>query len=95
VGNFGGTTTLRAIARYLKSEDAVVAAFYTSNVEGYLRGEAKTQFAANVAALPRTERSVFVRTWFHQVGATKDRPDYSTKTEIEFLKAYVDSFSAL
>jgi hypothetical protein len=37
VGNFGGPKAIRAIAQYLKSRGATVAAFYLSNVEQYLQ----------------------------------------------------------
>ena len=36
VGNFAGPKALRAVGRYLKERDALVSAFYLSNVEQYL-----------------------------------------------------------
>jgi hypothetical protein len=36
VGDFAGPKALRSVAAYLKEHDAVVSAFYTSNVEQYL-----------------------------------------------------------
>lgn len=90
VGDFGGTHTLRVIADYLRRQRDTVSVFYTSNVEGYVRGEANTRFVASVAALPRTGRSIFVRTLFQQVGNTGiDRPDYSTRTMTEPIDEYV------
>jgi hypothetical protein len=68
VGNFAGATALRSIGGYVKASGAVVAAFYLSNVEEYLGLEPTVPrngdwnvFCANVAALPRDDRSVFVR----------------------------------
>ena len=37
VGNFGGPKAIRAVGKYLKDRDAIVSAFYLSNVEQYLR----------------------------------------------------------
>jgi hypothetical protein len=62
VGDFGGPTAIREIAKYLKSNDAMVSAFYLSNVEQYLSQDGKTAtFLGNVAALPLDDSSTFVR----------------------------------
>ena len=61
-GDFGGQKALRAIAAYLKTRKATVSAFYVSNVEQYLFQDGKQRaFYANVAELPLTEKSVFIR----------------------------------
>jgi hypothetical protein len=61
-GDFGGPKAIRAVADYLKARNAVVSAFYVSNVEQYLFMDGKqAQFYANVAALPIDEKSVFIR----------------------------------
>ena len=61
-GDFGGPKALRAIGAYLKARGAAVSAFYVSNVEQYLFQDGKQQlFFDNVAALPLTETSVFIR----------------------------------
>jgi hypothetical protein len=90
VGDFGGNTTLRTVGQYLASHGTIVAAFYTSNVEVYL-GDALERFVTNVAALPRDEHSIFIRTRFNIVGHTQDRPDYKTTTVTEPMRAYLDS----
>ena len=36
VGDFGGSKAIRAVGQYLKAHDALVSAFYLSNVEQYL-----------------------------------------------------------
>jgi hypothetical protein len=82
VGDFGGPTTLQAISRYLARENTVVAAFYTSNVEVYL-GDGRQRFLTNAMALPRDERSTFIRTRFNVVGFTRGREDYKTTTSIQ------------
>jgi hypothetical protein len=62
VGDFGGTKAIRAVARYLKSIDAIVAAFYLSNVEQYLVQDGKwDMFCSSVSTLPLDESSSFIR----------------------------------
>lgn len=62
VGNFAGPKALRAIGAYLKRHQALVAAFYVSNVEQYLAREGGLdRFCANVATLPLDESSTFIR----------------------------------
>lgn len=61
-GDFAGPRALRAIGDYLRDRNAVVRAFYVSNVEQYLFGDDKdSAFYANVAALPVDSGSVFIR----------------------------------
>src|SRR5215475_5871187 len=62
VGDFGGPKAIREVGKYLKSIDAVVSAFYLSNVEQYLNQDGKTEsFLANVATLPLDQSSTFIR----------------------------------
>ena len=62
VGNFGGTKALRAVAAYLKQKETVVSAFYTSNVEQYLRQDGLWgNFCASAATMPLDDKSVFIR----------------------------------
>jgi hypothetical protein len=62
VGNFAGPKAIRAIGEYLRSHEASVTAFYVSNVEDYLsRAGVWPAFCANVATLPLTQASVFIR----------------------------------
>jgi hypothetical protein len=63
VGNFSGPKALRAVGAYLRQHNATVSAFYTSNVEMYLfqQGDDWKKFYGNVAALPVTEKSTFIR----------------------------------
>ena len=61
-GDFGGPKAIRAVADYLKARNAVVSAFYVSNVEQYLFMDGKANaFYANVATLPIDDKSVFIR----------------------------------
>ena len=62
VGNFAGSKALRAIGRYLRDRDAVVSAFYLSNVEQYLTRDGRWHaFCGNVATLPLDRSSTFIR----------------------------------
>ena len=61
-GDFGGPKAIRAVGAYLKKQGGTVSAFYVSNVEQYLFQDGKaTAFYENVATLPLTEASVFIR----------------------------------
>jgi hypothetical protein len=62
VGNFGGPRAIRQVGAYLKQRNAVVSAFYLSNVEQYLRQDGLWNvFCANVATLPLDQTSTFIR----------------------------------
>ena len=62
VGNFAGPKAIRAIGQYLRSHDALVSAFYVSNVEQYLEREGgMEQFCASTATLPVDDSSTFIR----------------------------------
>lgn len=61
VGNFGGSKALRGVGAYLKARNAVVSAFYLSNVEQYLQQDGLWMaFCANVAQLPLDAASTFI-----------------------------------
>jgi hypothetical protein len=63
VGDFGGPKAIRAAARYLKSIDGMVSAFYVSNVEQFLVQDGKWDtFCASSATLPLDDSSMFIRT---------------------------------
>jgi hypothetical protein len=62
VGNFSGPKAVKAVGRYLKDHDALVSAFYLSNVEQYLQREGTwPNFCANVSTLPLDGSSTFIR----------------------------------
>jgi len=92
VGDFGGDRAIRAVGRYLKNHDATVATFYTSNVEGYLRGDGPTKFIDNVSTLPLDEHSAFIRTIFETVGYAQSRPEYETSTVTDPILGWVNAF---
>jgi hypothetical protein len=62
VGNFSGPKAIRAIGNYVRAQGATVSTFYVSTVEHYLRDDGSLPtFCANVASLPTTDKSVFIR----------------------------------
>lgn len=62
VGNFGGPKAIRAVGAYVRDRQALVTAFYLSNVEQYLYSDGLWDaFCGNVAALPLDESSTFIR----------------------------------
>jgi hypothetical protein len=62
VGDFGGTKAIRAVATYLKSLDAMVSAFYLSNVEQFLgQGGKWRNFCSSASSLPLDPTSSFIR----------------------------------
>ena len=64
VGDFGGIKALASVGAYLKKNGYTVTVFYTSNVEQYLfSGGGFDRFAKNVALMPITEKSLFIRAY--------------------------------
>ncbi|MEO8483306.1 MAG: hypothetical protein ABI634_13925 [Acidobacteriota bacterium] len=79
VGNFGGARALKAVGQYVREHEAIVGAFYLSNVEQYLQQDGLWgTFCANVASMPLDESSAFIRsrsggggTFQNQLGAMR------------------------
>jgi hypothetical protein len=67
VGDFAGPKAIRKVGEYVAQHNAIVSAFYLSNVEYYLApqggGNDQTlqRFYANAAALPMDSSSLFIR----------------------------------
>jgi len=65
VGNLAGTVAFPAIGREVAARGERVSALYVSNVEMYIwRDGSFATFAQHAARLPRTERSVIIRSFF-------------------------------
>jgi hypothetical protein len=102
VGDFTGDKTIRAVGGYVRDHHATVAAFYTSNVEGYLfQGSLWRKFYSNVSTLPIDEQSIFVRTDFMVRGDAGSftvngfiggRPQYETSTALDPIGALLRDF---
>ena len=64
VGNFAGPKALRAVGSWLKAHNAMVSAFYLSNVEQYLQQDGIwMDFCKNASALPIDDSSQFIRSF--------------------------------
>jgi len=61
VGDFAGPKTIRAIGDYARARGAAITTFYVSNVEEYLQQTQRSAFCRNVATLPMTPESTFIR----------------------------------
>jgi hypothetical protein len=67
VGDFGGPKAIRDVGKYIKSVNAMVSAFYLSNVEMYLNQDGKEgAFLASVSTLPIDDSSRFIRSGSNQ-----------------------------
>jgi hypothetical protein len=74
-GDFAGEKALRSVAGYLRENGAAVTVFYTSNVEFYLfQTEDWKKFLHNVADLPLTRDSLFIRSYFNNYGSQFPNP---------------------
>jgi hypothetical protein len=97
-GDFGGPSAIRSVGKFLKEHGAVVSAFYTSNVEGYLfRGGDRqgnpngglARFYGNVAALPLNRSSTFIR-WIPNGGGRS----YGSSIALMPILSTIDDFNA-
>lgn len=65
VGDLGGTKALTAIAAFMKQRGDKLSALYASNAEDYvLRDGNFSVYARSVAAIPRDNSSVIIRSFF-------------------------------
>jgi hypothetical protein len=66
VGDFAGSRALRTVGEWVRARQAAITALYTSNVEQYLFQDDRswTAYYDNVAALPTTTQSTFIRAHF-------------------------------
>jgi hypothetical protein len=94
VGNFAGPKALRAVGRYVRQHGATVSAFYVSNVEQYLFQDGIFgDFYRNVATLPLTDRSTFIRSVSGRLGYTGPMQWADTRaTALDPMRASVRDF---
>jgi len=100
VGDFAGSMALRAVGDYLRSHDAAISAFYTSNVEQYLFMDPDNwaKFYRNVASIPSEPNSVFIRAVIQRpTGEFTVQPvlraGYTLETVLHSLPELVTKFS--
>ena len=96
VGNFAGTKALKAVGQYLTERGATVSAFYVSNVEQYLFMDLLfDRFAANVAALPVNDQSVFIRSVSSRYGYNGPRTwSDGRATALDPIASFISDFKA-
>jgi len=69
VGDFAGPHAFKTVGSFLTKKGWKVSAFYTSNVEYYLFGQASWKpYVQNVRALPVLPDAVFIRAYFSGAG---------------------------
>ena len=83
-GDFTGPKALRAVGTWVRERHATITAFYVSNVEFYLfrQGDDWRKFYANVATLPLSEESTFIRSLSQGFGF---RPGSPNGQQVELL----------
>jgi len=92
MGDFAGPKALRSVGHYLTERNAVVSAFYLSNVEEYLKQDGKeTTFCANASTLPLDDSSTFIRS------ARSGTPDlgFELVSELAPMRTVLESCSAV
>jgi hypothetical protein len=94
VGDFGGSKALVAVGDYLRKNGLTVTAFYTSNVEQYLfDGASFDGFAKNIAKLPLTDKSLFIRAVFSMRYTHAARvPGHMSVTLLQYMKVFLKDF---
>ena len=98
-GNAAGPTALRRVGDEVRSRGLTVSALYMSNVEQYLfRDGGFTSFAENVKTLPRTGKSVMIRSLFGGRGGYGGHPlsvaGYNSTQVLQSMDAFVTEFDA-
>jgi len=98
VGDLGGRSALADIGRWLAARGGTVSLFYASNVEYYLARDGKLEsFGQNLAALPRDDRSLLVRSLFrgtYGIAGTRARPGYLSTQVAAPLDSVVDALTS-
>jgi hypothetical protein len=83
VGDLGGPSAVRAIARALDARHERLSAFYVSNVEFYLfSGGTFPRFMVNLGRLPHTANSVVIRSIFGRY-AVPSRPGDASASHLQ------------
>jgi hypothetical protein len=90
VGDLSGPTAVAGIGRELARRGERMSVFYTSNVEFYLYGQGThAQFLANLQQIPRTPRSVVIRSVFGRY-ISGGRPGDGSTSQVHTVQALLD-----
>jgi hypothetical protein len=96
VGDFAGDKAIRAVGSYLTEHGATVNYVYTSNVEQYLfQSDAWRRYYANIALLPLSPRSTFIRSYFDRGYQFPPGIVYPDIHSVQLLDPVLDLLSAV
>jgi len=90
VGNLSGSHALAAIGQEITRRGEKVSAFYVSNIENYLfRDGSFPRFVDNVKKLPRSDKSVIIRSLFGGMSLPESVPGYYSTSAIQTINEFV------
>ena len=90
VGNLSGPRALAAIGQEIARRGEKVSAFYVSNIENYLfRDGTFPRFVDNVKKLPRSDKSVIIRSLFGGMSLPESVPGYYSTSAIQTINEFV------
>jgi hypothetical protein len=93
VGNLAGPSALAAIGRLMTTRGDRLSVFYTSNVEFYLFGDDAFQaFIENLDRIPRTDRSLIIRSVFGSLA--RSEPGYYSSSLVQPVEELVQGYAA-
>jgi hypothetical protein len=95
VGNLSGPHALAAIGQEITRRGEKVSAFYVSNIENYLlRDGSFPRFMDNVKKLPRSDKSVIIRSLFGGMSLPESVPGYYSTSAIQPINELVANCGA-
>jgi hypothetical protein len=90
VGNLSGSHALAGIGQEIARRGEKVSAFYVSNIENYLfRDGTFPRFVDNVKKLPRSDKSVIIRSLFGGMSLPESVPGYYSTSAIQTINEFV------
>jgi hypothetical protein len=94
VGNLGGMHALASIGQWMHDHHQRLSAFYVSNVEDYLfRDRVFGQYMQNLGGLPRSDRSLVIRSVFGRWGLPDSAPGYYSTSTTQNVDEMLANFS--
>ncbi len=95
VGNLAGPHALAAIGQEVARRGEKVSAFYISNIENYLfRDGSFPRYMDNVKKLPRTDKSVIIRSIFGGYSLPESVPGYYSTQAVQTINELVANCGA-
>jgi hypothetical protein len=98
VGNLAGPSALAAVGRLMTARGDRLSAFYASNVEFYLFNDRIfSKFIDNLSQLPRTDRSLLIRSVFAGPASTlpvDTVPGYASASMVQPIDQLLQGYAA-